>query len=63
MVKQLNQAILDSGNKREARLYSELESIFPLTRDNLQIKSRRAFARSASALFGPSIGHSKRLQM
>jgi hypothetical protein len=39
LVKELNQAILDNDNEREARLYSELESISAPIRANPQIES------------------------
>lgn len=39
LVKELNQAILDNDHEREVRLYSELESISALTRDNPQSES------------------------
>ena len=39
LVKELNQAILDNDNEREARLYSELESISALIRDNPENES------------------------
>ena len=38
MVKELNQAILDNDHQREARLYSDLESISALIRANPQIE-------------------------
>jgi hypothetical protein len=42
LVKELNQAVLDNDNEREARLYSELESIVAFIRDNPQIESSTA---------------------
>ena len=39
LVKELNQAILDNDHEREARLYSELESISARSHANPQIES------------------------
>jgi hypothetical protein len=39
LVNELNQAILDNDHEREAQIYSELESISALIRDNPQIES------------------------
>ena len=39
LVKELNQAILDDDHDREARLYSELESISARIRTNAEIES------------------------
>ena len=39
LVKELNQAILDNNHEREARLYSELESISALMRANPRMES------------------------
>jgi hypothetical protein len=39
LVKELNQAIVDNDTERESRLYSELESIVALTRNNPEIEN------------------------